>query len=263
LIRRRIVRIILTVWAFLTVAISITFMWVGWEVQQPQSTATAPFAFDVRWGDTMSTVATELHRHGYLHNPMLFELYARVLGIEFSEPLQGGQYFLTPHMSIRDMLAALTDDDSAVPVPKEPKSFASGDPGSREFWSLRRTMKSLRAIGKVTRLSGFDSVWSECETDGGGETTGWTEPWVFARFFPPVSQGHAVRKVDALFGAEGWHRSTAAEETRIPLPDKDLLVWTRRNEVIELSPPETPDRFGILWALARPKPPVARGCFVP
>ena len=70
----------------------------------------APFLFDIKPGQTLFTVATELQTMGLLKNAKLFLLYARVT--RSSSKMKVGEYEIDGNMSPAEILQTITSGKS-------------------------------------------------------------------------------------------------------------------------------------------------------
>jgi UPF0755 protein len=74
-------------------------------VRQPASTSDTPIAFEVKQGDSTSTIATNLRSAGLIRVPQLFTLLVRLQGMDGN--LRTGSYQLRPNMTMSQIIAAL------------------------------------------------------------------------------------------------------------------------------------------------------------
>ncbi len=98
----------------------------------------APVSYTIKSGASLSSVANELHQHGFMEHPRYWVWYARWEG--YADKIKAGEYAIAPQMTPRQLLALFVSGkviDYTLTIP--------------EGWTFRQMLKALHQHDKIKK----------------------------------------------------------------------------------------------------------------
>jgi UPF0755 protein len=133
---------------FVLLSLAILLLLISWPVARSWNQLNTPLplsdtlVFEVSPGSSLSGVSDRLAREGWLENPFLFVLWARLTGN--AERLQAGEYELSPVTTPRQLLQKLVSGE----VKQYQLTLLEG-------WTFRQALEEIwRSSGVVSTLGG-------------------------------------------------------------------------------------------------------------
>lgn len=147
---------LLKISAFLFFFFSAGWLWA--LIYLPLSWAPQRTALFIKKGMSTWDVGTDLHEKGLLKSPILFFIAAKATGTT----IRSGEYELSPHLNLLDVLDALKNGGHAISYPVTfPEGFTTRQMAQRldesNFMSAEKFMGAARDVEKFSDVLPFDA----------------------------------------------------------------------------------------------------------